>query len=115
MIYCSEWAKSLLLFIAPFADTGFQERVWLNGEGPEVSSYDEALCQLFDDTGLSDVLEDSSAEIINPEINVRIRTFDHLEKEIDRRLSFAEIKEMHRFEEMIRLAKELVLLLAKVI
>lgn len=39
------------------ASTAFQERVWVRGEGPEVSSYVEVVCQLFDDTGLGDILE----------------------------------------------------------
>jgi hypothetical protein len=43
------------------ADLEFQQRVWVRGEGPEVSSYVEVTCQLFDDTGLGDLLDAGSA------------------------------------------------------
>lgn len=39
------------------SDASFQERVWLRGEGGEVSSPSEAVNQLFDDSGLGDLLE----------------------------------------------------------
>ena len=41
----------------------FQERVWVRGEGPEVSTYTEVICQLFDDTGLGDMLDSGAASI----------------------------------------------------
>lgn len=43
--------------LAQLADTEFQERVWVRGEGPEVSSFDEVVCQLLDDSGLGDLLD----------------------------------------------------------
>ena len=39
------------------SDEAFQRRVWLASSGPEVSSFSEAICGLFDDTGLSIDLE----------------------------------------------------------
>jgi hypothetical protein len=42
--------------IRQLASIEFQERVWVRGDGPEVSSFDELVCQLFDDTGLGEVL-----------------------------------------------------------
>jgi len=38
------------------SDIEFQKRIWIRGEGPEVSSYVEVVCQLFDDTGIGDEL-----------------------------------------------------------
>ena len=40
-----------------FADPTYQRRVWINGEGPEVSSYSEALCSLFDDAQIERFLD----------------------------------------------------------
>lgn len=46
----------LLECLCQLASSSFQERVWVRGEGPEVSSYPELACQLFDDTALGDIL-----------------------------------------------------------
>lgn len=43
------------------ADLDFQWRVWVRGEGPELSSFTELVCQLFDDTTLGDELESGAA------------------------------------------------------
>jgi hypothetical protein len=39
----------LIVTISEFADSVFQARIWIEGKGPECSSYSEALTQLFDD------------------------------------------------------------------
>jgi hypothetical protein len=41
------------------SDEAFQRRVWLASSGPEVSSFDEAICGLFNDSGLDSLLESS--------------------------------------------------------
>lgn len=54
--------REVLDCLGQLADPEFQERVWVRGQGPEVSSYVEVVCQLFDDTGLGDLLDDGAAE-----------------------------------------------------
>lgn len=52
--------KAVLEVVSEFADREFQVRVWLKGAGPEVSSFDEAVCRFFDDydaVGLISALE----------------------------------------------------------
>ena len=44
------------------ADRSFQERVWIRGEGPEVPDFVELVCQIFDDTGLGDLLASGQAD-----------------------------------------------------
>ncbi len=46
----------ILECLGELADIQFQERVWVRGEGPELSSLQEAWCTLFDDSCLSMVL-----------------------------------------------------------
>ena len=54
--------KTLLVeCLRQLADRSFQERVWVRGEGPEVSSYVEMVCQLFDDTGVGELLDAGGA------------------------------------------------------
>ena len=43
------------------SDESYQRRVWMASSGPEVSSYTEAVCMLFDDSGLDLRLESGEA------------------------------------------------------
>jgi hypothetical protein len=43
------WSQAIACALAEFADAEYQERVWLHGKGPEVSSYEEAVNRLYDD------------------------------------------------------------------
>lgn len=47
--------------IEEFADREFQQRVWIEGRGPEVSSYNEAICGVFDDHMIEDFARDRGA------------------------------------------------------
>ena len=51
------WLKKMGDVLREFSSREFQERVWLKGLGPEVSSYEEAMCRLFDDLGLSRLVD----------------------------------------------------------
>ncbi|HEX5442955.1 MAG TPA: hypothetical protein VFW87_03960, partial [Pirellulales bacterium] len=67
------------------ADIRMQHRRWLSAGGSEVSSFTEAVCQLFDDTGLGDALEKPDAPpVFSASIDDRLRElskavgrFDH--------------------------------------
>lgn len=50
-VHMSEKSRVLLLLDAAneFASDEYQERIWRGGRGPEVSSYEEAMCKFFDD------------------------------------------------------------------
>jgi hypothetical protein len=43
------WLKAILQCIIELCDKEFQKRVWIEGKGPEISSFDELMCRLFDD------------------------------------------------------------------
>lgn len=58
-----EWIQGLLSVAAEFADKNFQERVWLRGEGPEISSWEEAMCRFFDDYDVDSLLEKYAKEL----------------------------------------------------
>ena len=51
------WLKKTAEVLREFSSREFQERVWLKGLGPEVSSYEEAMCKLFDDLGFSRLID----------------------------------------------------------
>ena len=56
--------REVIECLGELADPEFQQRVWVRGEGPEVSSYVEVVCRLFDDTALGDVLDGGSAPVV---------------------------------------------------
>lgn len=53
--------KQLAVALRDLSDPEFQRRAWLASEGPVVSSFEEQVCQTFDDTGLSDALDAQQA------------------------------------------------------
>ena len=42
------WRRNLMSVIRDLAGSGYQERVWVRGAGPEVDSLSEAICRFFD-------------------------------------------------------------------
>lgn len=75
MIYI--YVNKLMSALRDLSDRDFQNRVWLHVEGPEISFFDEAVCQAFDDTGLSVSLNKGRCP---PELDAN---------------SFAALKELH--------------------
>jgi hypothetical protein len=53
------------------ADEADQTRLWMASSGPEVSSFQECVCRLFDDSGLGDEL-DRGHEAYTQEIDQRL-------------------------------------------
>ncbi len=52
----AEILKGLLYVIANIADPEYQNRIWIKGEGPQCSSFEETMCNFFDDYEAEDVL-----------------------------------------------------------
>lgn len=63
MIEKSQWIDSIDGLLDELSDTEFQHRVWVHGEGPEVSSYSELMCGFFDDFSFDSFVEDSWEEL----------------------------------------------------
>ena len=59
MISPYDWFKNIQTVLKEFADAEFEERVWVRGEGEEVSDWTEAICKLFDDYRFDDFLDES--------------------------------------------------------
>ena len=54
------WLRRILEATRDLADEGYQERVWVRGEGPEVDSSTEAVCRLIDDYDLQTFLAEAA-------------------------------------------------------
>lgn len=92
------------------ADINFQRRAWFAGDGTEISSFDELISQLFDETGLSDVIDDPSLQdIVGKAAAARLRDLDRAVSEVDSDLPLAEfilLPEMARIRELAQQALE---------
>ena len=53
--------------IEEIADAEYQARVWVQGEGPECSSFVEAMCGFFDDAQAGYVLKNHKEFRLSPE------------------------------------------------
>jgi hypothetical protein len=56
MMKYPDWIGAVVNVLEEFSSREFQERVWLRGEGPEVSSYDEAVNRFFDDYAADELI-----------------------------------------------------------
>jgi hypothetical protein len=64
------------------ADYDYQKRVWLCGSGPEMSSLTEAVCGLFDDSGLGDAL-DKGQSVYSVEVDTLLRRILNMTSALD--------------------------------
>lgn len=57
MMEYQDWLNAIVAVLEELASQEFQERVWLRGEGPEVSSYEEAVNRFFDDYATNELID----------------------------------------------------------
>jgi hypothetical protein len=57
MMEYDDWINSIVTVLEEFASQEFQKRVWLRGEGPEVSSYEEVVNRFFDDYAINELID----------------------------------------------------------
>jgi len=69
------WIDQLADVFSALSDRSFQERVWLRGEGPEVSSFDEEVCGL-QDKDLDGFIERCSDWNLDPSLASELRSYD---------------------------------------
>jgi hypothetical protein len=81
--------ETVLDALRELADQGEQTRLWSATTGPEVSSFDECVCRLFDDNGLTDELQ--RGIVYAPDVDQDLRLLGQLVKRIDSRRSPASI------------------------
>lgn len=66
--------------LAELADVSYQERLWFGDAGELIGSLDEAMSQLFDDSGLGAALDAGTADspVFEPAIDANLRQLDRL-------------------------------------
>jgi hypothetical protein len=71
------WLRRILEATRDLADEGYQERVWVRGEGPEVDSSTEALVRLMDDYDLAAFIAEAAKRAwVSNEQLVALRRLD---------------------------------------
>lgn len=65
------WQKAVVACLRELSDTEQQKRSWLDGDGTEFPSPEELICQLFDDSGLDDLL--ATGDAFSPEADALLR------------------------------------------
>lgn len=97
---------SLKESLRDLADIEFQRRAWLSADGPEVSSFDELVCQVFDDTGLSDVIDEPGLEgLVGKDVAASLRALDLAVSKIDATVPPAELVMLPEMAEIRDLAR----------
>ena len=106
------FVSKILECLREMEDKSFQQRVWLASSGPEVSSITEAMCQLYDDSGLGDEL-DKSRVVFSETIDAKFVVLGKKLLAIDSDRPPLEIIEDPKMEDVRVLARELLDVLAK--
>ncbi len=89
------------------SDPEFQERVWVRGEGAEVSSPVETISQLFDDSGLGDLLAESKSEpVISATVDGLLTRLSSLVDQVDLGGEPAQVLRAPEWVEVRRTARE---------
>lgn len=97
------------------SDIEFQKRVWVRGEGPEVSSYSEAVCQLFDDTAIGDFLDDTeNGVVLSEELDSLLRELSNILDLIDYRIGASNIIKHPHWPKVRQLAADALKALYKI-
>ncbi|MCE5197983.1 MAG: hypothetical protein ABFD54_13790 [Armatimonadota bacterium] len=102
---------TVLANLRELADENYQRRVWTSSSGPEMSSFDEDVCGLFDDSGLGDEL-DKPGPVFSEVIDRHLRVLDARLQSIDARCHPLEVIQDPRMEEVRAQAKHLLDLFA---
>jgi hypothetical protein len=88
-------------------DESYQKRVWCGGGGAEMSSFTEAVCTLFDDSGLAIALEKQHRILFSLKLDEDIRKLRSVIKSIDGFKSQEEIVEDPKMKTVRILAKQI--------
>ena len=88
------------------SDVDFQRRVWVRGEGSEISSLTETMCELFDDSGLTLALDKGEGSVYDEEIDAALRRLGTMMDAVDTSADTEEIIESARWTRIVRLAED---------
>ena len=88
------------------SDPDFQNRVWIRGEGPEVSSFVETVCELFDDSGLGTALEKGTC-VYDEDIDSKLNKLSEMLDDIDTQEDIKRVVTSKKWTRIIKLSGEL--------
>lgn len=105
-----KWIQNIYSFIKEISDKDFQEKIWVKGLGPEVSSYAELRCSLYDDFNFELFLESHLKlnlpfNLYNDLLSLNSKLINYKEKGSDK-----EIIEDVKWLEIVECAKKVTLL-----
>jgi hypothetical protein len=106
-----EWYNDLLTVLKEFSDKDYQIKIWLKGEGNEMSSFVEATCKLFDDSALSYYLDNTNEIIISNDFMDILGKISFLIDTIEKNIAIREIIEHKNMSKIRLLAKNAIILI----
>ncbi len=92
MLEKEKWINWIKEELQEISDKEFQERVWVNGQGSEMSSYIEVMNRLFDDKRFNEFIDKAHLLGLNHELIKELSELSgQLENYNDKNKSHAEI------------------------
>jgi hypothetical protein len=101
----------LITAVYEFADVSYQQRIWIDGNGPEVSSYSEALSMLFDDYRIEEFADSKARDFGFSDVEVKnlsdvAHVIDTFNSRLPRGLSDAEIVQREGWSNVVAAASQ---------
>ena len=97
------WQQTVVACLRELTDTEQQKRSWLDQDGTEFPSPEEIVCQLFDDSGLDEVLE--AGEAFSPECDALLRELSRKVANVRLDQPASSLLEGHAWREIGSMAK----------
>jgi hypothetical protein len=104
--------QNLIWGLEELSDRNFQERVWLGKSVTEMSSFVEAICHTFDDSGLADTLDsERKRSEMSPDLREIALKLDRLVKKVPQGLTPLDIINHPAMKEVREIAEEMLMML----
>jgi hypothetical protein len=94
------------------SDKSYQERVWTASSGPEISSFVEAVCQLYGGTGL-DAAFDKGHQVYGKEIDGLLKNFETILQSIPDRRPPSELIQDEKMIPVRKMAEDILQLIER--
>ncbi len=105
--------KGLSHVIWTITNAEYQERVWINGLGPECGSFEETICNFFDDYNAEEILNNyKDYNITFKQYQILLKLYKLLDKYSDEAMSYSDfinpevIIKDKKWKKIQKLAKE---------
>ena len=102
--------KNILELLEIFTDLKYQKRVWVEGKGPEMNTFDETMCMLYEDMYFKEFVHEEMADAgFSFGLKTKMEALDALLPGLwDEDMLDADLLKDPRWQMVLKISKEIV-------